>query len=71
MKKIYKRSVTKMRQKLKKFKGLQAAGKLKTEDIDISVTCWVAYARKFNAWHTSENMIQLFYRLFPKEVLHV
>ena len=71
VKKIYKRSVTKMRQKLKKFKGLQAAGKLKTEDIDISVTCWVAYARKFNAWHTTENMIQLFYRLFPKEVLHV
>lgn len=72
VKKIYKRSVTKMRQKLKKFKGLVDAGKIALADVAVSVTCWIAYALKFNAWHTVQNIKQLFYRLFPnQEVLHV
>lgn len=72
VKKIYKRSVTKMRQKLKKFKLLVEQGKMAFKDVVVSVTCWIAYALKFNAWHTVQNMMQLFYRLFPnQEVLHV
>ncbi len=64
VKKIYKRSVTKQRQKLKKFKGLLEAGIMTYEDVYTSWQSWRAYARTFSAWHTIQNMAKLYDELF-------
>ena len=64
VKKIYKRSVTKQRQKLKKFAQLVKQGKMSIEDVYTSFQSWKAYARHFDAWNTIRNMEQLFRELF-------
>lgn len=64
VKKIYKRSVTKMRQKLKKLHKMLLAGKLTFEDIWTTWQSWRSYARRFDAWHAIQNMGQLFDQLF-------
>lgn len=66
IKKIYKRSITKMRQKLKDFKRLVEAGRMTLEDVKISFQCWLAYALHFDACKTVTSMIKLIYRLFGK-----
>ena len=64
VKKIYKRSVTKMRAKLKKLKRIYECGGMAFEDVYATWQSWSAYARKFNAWHTIQNMKKLYNRLF-------
>ena len=64
VKKIYKRSVTKMRQKLKKLRLRWLAGKMTFADIYASWQSWRSYAEKFDAWHTIQNMGKLFNELF-------
>lgn len=65
VKKIYKRSVTKMRQKLKKFHRRWLEGKMEFEDVRQSCFSWVdGYAAKFDAYHTRQNMVKLFDQLF-------
>lgn len=64
VKKIYKRSITKMRQKLKKLRRRMDAGKMKFEDIEATWQSWASYAAKFNAWHTVRNMWTLYTGLF-------
>lgn len=65
VKKIYKRSVTRMRQKLKKFHRRWLEGKMEFEDIRQSCFSWVeGYAGKFNAYHTSQSIVMLFDQLF-------
>ena len=64
VKKIYKRSITKMRQKLKKLRRRMDAGKMKFEDIEATWQSWASYAAKFNAWHTVRNMRALYTGLF-------
>lgn len=67
IKKIYKRSITKMRQKLKDFKRLVEAGKMTLDDVKISVQCWLAYALHFDACGTVKSMVALVYQLFGKK----
>lgn len=65
IKKIYKRSVTKMRQKLKKFHRKWVDGKMSFEDVYVSCVSWSdGYAAKFNAYHTRQSMLALFNQLF-------
>lgn len=64
VKKIYRRSVTKMRQKLKKFHRRYMEGKLSFDDIFVSWQSWREYARKFNAYKTVQSMSALYSRLF-------
>ena len=65
IKKIYKRSVTRMRRKLKSFCNLVHCGKMTIEDVEIAFQSWCAYASNFNAYHTLHNMISLYNTLFP------
>lgn len=65
VRKIYKRSVCKMRQKLKKFRRLVDAGKMTREDVDSSWQSWRSYALHFDAWYTVRNMQNVYNHLFP------
>lgn len=71
IKKIYKRSITKMRHKLKDFKHLVADGKMTIEDVRTSVQCWLAYALHFDACGTAAGMAELVYDLFGREDGHL
>lgn len=64
IKKIYHRSVTKMRQKLKALKTKVEAGILTYQDIYTSWQSWRAYALNFNAYRTIQSMGELYNRLF-------
>lgn len=59
VRKIYKKSVTRMRRKLKKFDG-----KLPPLDVYQSYQSWRAYACHFDAWYTVQNMDKLYSSLF-------
>ncbi|MBR4193739.1 MAG: hypothetical protein IKQ54_05365 [Oscillospiraceae bacterium] len=67
VKKIYKRSVTRERRKLKKLRKMLDRGKVTREDIYNAWQSWKSYALRFNAWHTVQNMGKLYDRLFVFE----
>lgn len=67
VRRIYKRSVTRMRQKLKKYKKLVTAGKMTEEDVNASWQSWRAYAMNFDSWHTIQNMETLYESLFGRK----
>jgi len=67
VKKIYKRSITKMRQKLKDFRKLVHKGRMTVNDVRTSVQCWLAYALYFDACKTIITMTGLVYQLFGRE----
>lgn len=67
VKKIYKRSVTKQRQKLKKFAAFVKTGKMTLDDVYIAFQSWRAYARHFDAWHAIRNMEQLYRSLYSSK----
>lgn len=64
IRKIYRRSVTKMRQKLKAFRRLVDEGIMTYEDVYQSYQSWKAYAMNFNAYRTIQSMNALYNRLF-------
>ena len=64
VRKIYKRSVTKMRQKMKKLHRKYLCGKITFADIYATWQSWRSYAARFNAWHTVQNMGALYTNLF-------
>lgn len=64
VRKIYRRSVTKERRKIKKFKELIRSGKMTMMDAYTSWQSWKAYALNFDAWHAIKNMEKLFAELF-------
>jgi hypothetical protein len=68
IRKIYKRSVTKQRQKLKKLRKKLDEGRIEFADITQSFQSWRAYASNFNAYHTIKNMESLYNQLFYKEI---
>lgn len=67
IKRIYKRSITRMRIKLKKLHRMWLEGKLAFEDVCTTWQSWKSYAEKFSAYHTIKNMWELFTQLFYKE----
>lgn len=67
IKKIYKRSVTRERQKLKKLKKFYDSGKVTANDVWCAFQSWRAYAYHFNAYHTIQNMEILYNQLYGKK----
>lgn len=67
VKKIYKRSVTKMRQKIKTLNRLYKEKRISLELIRGSVQSWISYALNFDACMTVKNMVGLIFDLFGKE----
>lgn len=68
IRKIYKRSVVKQRQKLKKLRKRLDEGLLEFQDICNSFQSWRAYALNFNAYFTIKSMEALFRYLFSEEL---
>lgn len=64
VKKIYKRSVTVMRRKLKKFRRKIDTGKMTMRDTETGFQSWLAYAHTFDAYYTILNMKELYESLF-------
>jgi len=64
VKKIYKKSVTKMRRKLKALRSKIDGYKLTHADVYAAFQSWRSYAQHFDAWHTIHNMGVLFNNLF-------
>lgn len=64
VRKIYRRSVTKERQNLKKFCKKVERGEMSEADVKTSFVSWMGYAKNFNSWHTRNNMLNLFDKLF-------
>lgn len=64
VKKIYRRSVTKMRHKLKAFQQKVADGIMTYKDVYQSWQSWRAYAANFNAYRTIQRMGDLYNQLF-------
>lgn len=65
IKKIYKRSIVKARQKLKKLKTFYENGEMTFQDVYQSWQSWAkGYARRFKSYKTVKRMAQLFNDLF-------
>lgn len=64
VKKVYKRSVVKMRQKLKKFKIFADQGKISISDIHQSYQSWRSYISNMNSYNTRKRMDDLYNSLF-------
>lgn len=69
VRKIYRRSVTKMRQKLKSFHRKYVRGEMRLEDIIPSWISWLDYAGHFNAYRTVQSMATLCNQLFGREII--
>ncbi len=69
VKKIYKKSVTRERRKLKKLKKLCESGRMTEEDVWCAFQSWRSYASRFDAYYTIKNMEELYSSLFGKERL--
>lgn len=69
VKKIYRRSVTKQRQKLRKMRRLLDDGKISILDVARNYAAWDGYASRFNCWHTRQSMKALYLNLYRKELI--
>lgn len=67
VRKIYRRSVTKMRRKLKAMRRLLDAGVVTFDDVYASWQSWKSYAKTFDAYHTIQSMQSLYNDLFIKK----
>lgn len=68
VRKIYKRSLTRMRRKLKALHRKYIEGIATFAQIATSFQCWLAYAIKFHSYHTRNTLISLFDDLFTEEM---
>lgn len=64
VKKIYKNSVVKQRQKFKKFHRRVKDGLMLMSDVKAAKASWLGYASNFDSWHTQRNMKLYYIRLF-------
>lgn len=64
IRKPWKRSITKMRRKLKKMKSMLERGEISFQEIRTSYNSWVGHIKQFNAYRTLRNMNRLFDKLF-------
>lgn len=64
IKRLARKSIVRMRRKLKKYVPKVRAGKINHKDVYQSWQSWRAYARNFNAYHSIQSMGRLYNRLF-------
>ena len=62
--KIYKKSITRMRRKLKKFSVFVNNKKFEVRDVIESLTSWIGYAKAYNSHNTIKSIIHLFSNTF-------
>ena len=67
IKKMPRRSISRMRRRLKKLRHMLDAGRITREDIWNAWQSWRSHAMRFNAWHTVKSMEHLYNRLFVFE----
>ena len=63
-----KRSIVVMRRKLKTFRRWVDRGQIEFADVKISYQSWKGHVGRRSAYHTTQNMDALFYRLFEVEI---
>lgn len=64
VKKIYKRSVVKQRQKFRKFRKKVDEGTMLMSDVIAAKASWFGYAKNFDSWHTRKSMEIYYDHLF-------
>ena len=64
LKRLVRKSVRIMRNKLKKFKKFYEEGRMSVYDIYMSFQSWRAYAKNFDAHHSIRQLETLFYKLY-------
>lgn len=69
IKKIYRRSVTVQRRKLKKMRRMLDAGIITIEDVARNMASWDGYASRFDAWNTRQSMWALYVKLYRKDLV--
>lgn len=69
VKKVYRKSVTKMRRKLKALRRMLDQGRVEYADVYASWQSWKSYAQQFDAYKTIESMGKLYDDLFVNEWL--
>lgn len=67
IRRIHRRSVTRERRKLKKFRGFLEHGEMDITDIEASFQTWMAYAQGFDAHKTIMSMKYLYRQLFVNQ----
>lgn len=60
----WRRSITKQRQKLKKFLRMVERGVMTVEQVAIGFKSWLGYMKRKNAYRARRNMIELYTQLF-------
>ena len=68
VRRIYPRSVTRQRRKLKKLRHLLINGEMLPGDVYNSFQSWDSHAARFDTWRTRQSMRNLFAQLFPEIV---
>lgn len=69
VRRVYKKSVVRMRRKLKKFKHFVETGYMTVDDVYCSYQSWRSHAAHIDAYHTIQNMERLFISMFGTEKL--
>lgn len=69
VKRIWRKSVVRMRRKLKKFKGKLDEGVMTLFDVRQSIQSWKSHARGLAVYHTMERLDELIFSLFGAEVI--
>lgn len=69
VKRVWKKSVVRMRRKLKKLKRKLDKGLITTGDIYQSVQSWKSHTRGLAIYHTMKSLDELIYNLFGTEVI--
>ena len=64
VKKLAKKSIVRMRRKLKKFRHLVDDGKMTLDDVYNSVQSWCAHTKVAMSYHAKKNMLKLYDELF-------
>ncbi len=65
VRKIYKRSVVKMRRKIKKFPRMIERGHMDLEHANLAYQSWKGYAKHFQTYHNIKKMDALWVKTFP------
>lgn len=69
VRRIWAKSVIRMRRKMKKFKKKLADGKIAMSDIVASYQSWTSHTRGLNVYKTLKSMEKLYFTLFKEEVV--
>lgn len=70
LKRVSRKSVTRMRRKMKKFKKLYDQGLMTLKDIECSYQSWRGYLKRKNSYNSLRSLDKLYYDLFHKDIYY-